>query len=495
VPGGTLVGPAGGGLLSPDGRTRARLRPVPGGEFAAADLVVTDAATGKELWRVRCAPFAKEPNTNPCFSADGKQVAYVNLEGFYQRADAQTGAPRPTYPNGRPRVHPAFRKAGRDSPSDAFDAVLKPVVFSPDFRHLVGFDVKAGLVRLLDWATGAEVRVLRGPKGGKGEWQVRFLDGGALAASGGGETWVWDLAAAGPAHRFPGDLLDACPGGQTLLLWDKRGLAFRCRRGGHLVRRLAEEDGRGALSPDGRLLIRLERGGLTLKDFVTERAVVRLPAGRVGEDVSEVVVSPGGRYLATASEGGVVTVWDVARLTDRQGLPAAPPSPAEVERLWPHLGSEDPAVAYRAVWRLATAPEAAVALARKRLAPARPPEGVEGLVADLDSAKFGQRERAARRLRELDGALPRLRRLAGEGPLERGRRLEGIVRDLEQLRLTAAQRQAYRAVQLLEHIATSAARELLRELARGDAEALLTRQAEGAVRRLSRPQQAGPARR
>jgi hypothetical protein len=290
-------------------------------------------------------------------------------------------------------------------------------------------------------------------------------------------------------------VLDACAGGQLLLLSDGDGLALRCRRGGHLVRRLMGGDRDVTLSPDGRLLTGLTGGEVTLKDLVTERVLARLRAGQPGEEITQWTITAGGRYLATASAAGVVTVWDLALLQGGAAPAAVPPSPAEAGRLWLDLGSEDPGVAYRAVWRLAAASGHAVALLRERLPPARPSGQVEALVADLNSKEFARRQQAARQLRELDGALPLLRRLAGEGPLERRRRLGEIVRDLEQLRLTAAQRRVYRAVQTLECLATGDAHGLLREWARGDPEALQTRQAEAALRRLARPPQGYPERR
>ena len=70
--------------------------------------------------------------------------------------------------------------------------------------------------------------------------------------------------------------------------------------------------------------------------------------------------------------------------------------------------------------------------------------------------------------------------------LEHRRRLEALLRDLEESQLSPEELRHVRAVQVLETLASPAARQALGELARGPADALLTREANAALKRLGR---------
>jgi hypothetical protein len=169
-------------------------------------------------------------------------------------------------------------------------------------------------------------------------------------------------------------------------------------------------------------------------------------------------------------------------------LRASPLSAALLEKLWADLAGRDAAVARAALWRLAAAPGQAVPWLQARLRPAEAPDPrrLERLLADLDSDRFAEREKAAGEIAGLgDLAEPALRK-ALEGPLSaearrRARQLRealaGPVRAPEELR-------AVRAVQVLEEVGTTQARRLLQALGEGAAGARLTREAKAALDRL-----------
>src|SRR5262249_52119422 len=101
-----------------------------------------------------------------------------------------------------------------------------------------------------------------------------------------------------------------------------------------------------------------------------------------------------GRRLVTASSDGTALVWDVYA---RRGAAGA-------GRAWDDLASADAGRAFDAVCDLVADPEAAVALLRERLRPARLDRGaIRRWLTDLGSDDFTEREAATRALSDLGG--------------------------------------------------------------------------------------------
>src|SRR5262249_60081017 len=103
--------------------------------------------------------------------------------------------------------------------------------------------------------------------------------------------------------------------------------------------------------------------------------------------------------LAAASTAAPVYLWDVAG--PRQ--PREKLSTEDLHRCWDDLASTDAAVAFRAIRRLANAPDQALPFLGERLkrVPAADPKRVRQLLDALDSQKFAERQKAAGELREL----------------------------------------------------------------------------------------------
>jgi hypothetical protein len=234
-----------------------------------------------------------------------------------------------------------------------------------------------------------------------------------------------------------------------------------------------------ALSPDGRRLAEAHpSGAVLLRDVLTGKVVRELPSTKI--PVRHMAFSPDGRRLVTAGEDTYALLWDVA--------PKPKPKPlekAEAGRLWEDLGG-DAATAWRAVARLAEAPAEAAALLRGRVRPVAA-DGLARLLADLDSKQFAARENAARELAELGRDVePALREAMGDKgtSLEKRRRLERLLADAAGP-FPAETLRALRAVAVLEHLATPAAREVLRSLAGGAPAARRTQEARAALARLA----------
>lgn len=193
-----------------------------------------------------------------------------------------------------------------------------------------------------------------------------------------------------------------------------------------------------------------------------------------------------GRHVVTGSQDGTVLVW--ALLAPLPGVRADLTDP-DLQTLWNDLGSVDAIRAIGAVRRLMGAPDRAVSLLRERLKAAAPPDErlVQEKLRDLDSRVYAQRQRAEKELAGLGEAIvPALERfLAGKLSAEARTRAEGLYRRVRAGTASGERLRELRAVEVLEAVGTAPAQELLRQLAGGAPGARLTREASAAVQRLA----------
>jgi WD40 repeat protein len=193
--------------------------------------------------------------------------------------------------------------------------------------------------------------------------------------------------------------------------------------------------------------------------------------------------APDGQRLATGHADSTILVWDIS-LSPRAGEPLAAD---QIESLWTDLAAADAATAWRAVWRLADAPNAVLPLLRARLKPAPivPVQAMRKIVMDLDDDSFPRREAAVKRLTELRReAEPALRAaLKAKPSLEQRRRIEELLAALPVVPPppTRDELRQLRALIVLERIGSPEARRLLEEPAKGPQSARLTRQARAAL--------------
>src|SRR5262245_22958000 len=179
--------------------------------------------------------------------------------------------------------------------------------------------------------------------------------------------------------------------------------------------------------------------------------------GQMDRNVCCLAFTPDGRRLAAGSPGG--TIWADA----------------------------DAANAWRAVWRLADAPQEALTFLRGHVKPypTAPADVTQKLLADIDSDSFEVREAVVRRLKELGlQAEPALRAaLKAKPSLEQRQRIESLLAALVESPppLVPEELQQLRALIVLEHIGTPEARHLLEDAAKGPSSARLTRQARAAL--------------
>lgn len=202
---------------------------------------------------------------------------------------------------------------------------------------------------------------------------------------------------------------------------------------------------------------------------------------RIG-DSGSVSLAPDGRYLAVLNSGRV-TVWELADLPRPKpptGFPAVRRKAAwDALHAYPTDGDKVP----KALWFLQHDPRTVPTLA-KRLAPVplTPPATVAQWLADLGAADPAARAAAYGHLLA-QGYAARARlapSAAGQG--EAATLAASLLEATE--KLTDAEKDAARAVELLERIASPAAKDLLTRYAAGDPAAKLTVEAQAALGRL-----------
>lgn len=336
--------------------------------------------------------------------------------------------------------------------------------FSPDSRLYATQGAMQGVCYLATVPDGSIVRTIAAPNG---PFRFCFSADGRL------------LAGASMREVTP-HLWEVASGKEVAIVFDKP----RARRGrgwpGTEVR----------FSPNCRKLIASDSDG-NLFCWDVEGQLIRQWKG---DDfpVHCLDFTPDGKMLIT---GGNTTglVWNVDEVMPSQRRRTEPLTAADVNALWADLKAEDATPAYRAVWRMAAAPEQAISFLRERLRPAREPdksnaERIVESIGDLDNDAFAVRDKASRELaafgRETE---PALRKALASGPSpESRRRIEELLRNLPES-LPAPppdQLRQLRALAVLEYVGTPAARQCLETLAGGIAEARLTREAKAALKRV-----------
>jgi Tol biopolymer transport system component len=359
------------------------------------------------------------------------------------------------------------------------NAGINDVAFSPDGRILASASADKAL-RLWDPRTG---RLLRTEQPIQTVGRLAFApDGKTMAGLYDGLKTVqfWSVDADSPSPRpvtTPGHeslwSLSYSPDGSRLALCGKRpsvDLWNPVTR--TTVRRLAWEavkpppssieQCRCAFSPDGKLLaVAGSDSVIRLWELGTHQQILRFEGHR-GQTV-DVAFAPDGLTLASASEGDAALVWDMTLKSG--GFPDL-----EDAALWDELASPNAALAYRAVCALAAEPGRAVKLLRAKLS-GHEDRGVRvrQLIADLDSPRFAERERATKELARMDVEADLRAALAGPVSPEVRRRAEGVLNKLSDAGLPPEAARLGRAVMVLERVNSPASRKLLEEVSAGEA--------------------------
>lgn len=481
--------------FSPDGTLVAA-----GGDRA---VYVWDATTGRERTRAHL-PVPPGP-VHLSFAADGKELAVVGiLDPAVRWFDPATGK------QVRERAHP--------EPKRQRSARSFPLVgFGPGGGWLITHDTdgQAGAVEMVDAATGkpsAELEAV-GPFGMQGHALTRT---GATLVTG-SANWVaqvWDTKT-GKLRRTVGDpnswkrrqtlrVVAVSPGGEHFAA----AVGLSADRPGprHLLEVWGVNDGRhycslpapghvttAAFAADGRTIAASTSAwDVVLFDLLRDApaAGYTMP-GRAHYHVT----SPDGRTLAALGWGLHDTPGATLHLTTFPMLPSPLPDAGDlvgeqVPEWWAALSSANEFRRRYAVRAWLARPEQTTHEAAARVAPepARRRATVADLIKTLDDDSPDTRDKAQAELLPLahrfEPLLTAAHRAAGPGEVRN--RLTTVLATVRDTPPPADLTADLRAVELLEAVATPAAKALLARLAGGVADSRLTAEAAAAVGRLGK---------
>jgi RNA polymerase sigma factor (sigma-70 family) len=438
-------------------------------------------------------------------SADGKSVAAVHLV-WALRPGEPFGLLARTWDRG------TVKERTRNS-RDLAEGLPSPMALSPDGKTVAFVRAAGGSeeVNLWELATG---KVLFRFRGG----QPAFSPDGRLVVTTlrGPNEWMfslWDASTGkqhctvpmpkGHSYRMAfspeGKSLATVsnPGAKhTIHLWQiqeessKSGQALRVgpprllTEAQAMVRDLA-------FSPDGHSLAVPEAGGtLRIVETATGSERLRL-TGHAGE-IWSLAFSPEGRRLASGGADTTILIWDLTGRLEGGRLRPGQLFGQKMTEIWADLAADDARRAGRALWALAADPARSLPFLKEHLRPAVPlsPAAAAKLLSDLDDKSYAVRTQARRELEKLDAvAEPAMRQARAKTiSAEVRRALDEMLTAVEAHRQRPAGEvlRGLRAVEVLEQIGTTGARQLLRAWADGAPGAALTQQARVALDRAGR---------
>lgn len=487
-----------GTSFSPDGRRFAS-----GGYDGV--IHVWDLATSKSLFRihrpghwVRRAEFSRDGQwLFSTWTSDevwiyqgttGERHGVMKLEDPERPDTSQEGWSMHLSADGKTLValsHYLMKKAGGPHYDDAlltsWDTATRKQVVRRRLPHSAGLTAVSVDARLLAMAhAGSQFE----KSSGHGPLRVEELATGQLLLelpALEGQTWPLTFSADGRLLASVNSNYkrrkesDPASTGANIVLWE-------LATGAEVLALPAVSQYRVAFSANGRLLaITAPMREISVWDLARGNELRRLKG--FDAEVTWLTFTPDGRRLISGHADSTLLVWDVPASS-----PPAKLAAADLDKAWADVAGSDAPRAFRARWALVNAPDTALALLQKHLAPVRPadPDRLWKLLEDLDSQQFAVRAAANRELEELgDLAAHALTQTLAKNPsLELRRRIDTLLEKLRGPITRPEFLRAVRAVAVLEDIASPDARKHLQMLAQGAPGTRLTEEAQAALRRL-----------
>lgn len=423
-----------------------------------------DLQTGKLLSRIKVSP-GNESGAWPGFFSPGGNFYVLPGQNTPGKNHARLYAVR----SGKLRAEmPPL--VPMQQPMEA----CRPYAFSIDERLLTYFSLNDGKIHIFDTNTGKALRQLGdginfagGPNQGMSAASLAFTRDGKTLAS-----WnshqaairIWDLATGKELLQLAQSAtLPNVPNGMPGSINQSR-VHFAWTPGGRCL----------AIGDNKIRVVELATLGVR-QEFL----------GHTDGNIRALAISPDGRVIASGSSDTTVLIWDLAGSAGTGPALARP----ELAKYWQALAGSDAKSAFAAIRALAASPKETALWIGEQLKPtaAHDAKHVEELIDRLDDPRYAVRQKAsAELLRFGERVLPAVEAALARNPtLEARRRLIDLRKRTAGLLLTGPRLQAYRAVEVLECIATADARKILLALAGGDSGAMLTTQARAALERLA----------
>jgi dipeptidyl aminopeptidase/acylaminoacyl peptidase len=276
-----------------------------------------------------------------------------------------------------------------------------------------------------------------------------------------------------------------------------------------------------AFSPDGKTLASTQKDANSLRsgrpedvqrsiwlwDIFTDPKLAAFE-GHEGE-ITCLAFSPDGKTLASGSSDTTILLWDIKKILSGNGA-YQPHKTDRIQRwfdsesqseqlsaLWKDLASDEPprphggpSKCYRAMGSFIIEGNKAVAFLKEHIPEAKPKDlkKIQQWIVDLDSKYFETRTNATQELRKLgefaESAL--VKALTSKPPLEAKRRIQELLDEIRRPVTDPEKIRTFRAIEVLEHIATPEAQQVLKTLSEGAPEAQVTREARASLERLAK---------
>jgi hypothetical protein len=203
--------------------------------------------------------------------------------------------------------------------------------------------------------------------------------------------------------------------------------------------------------------------------------------------VKALAFAPKSGLLASGAADTTAVLWDVSAVLRDLKPRTVSLKPEQLDALWADLASDDGDKAYRAVHSLALSGDQAAAFLKTNLKPVSG-DTVDKLIARLDDDDFATREKAKAELARLGKYVePALRRALADKPsAEKKRRVDELLKALQERKFVPEAARGSRGVEVLEAIGSAEAKAVLQWLAKGVPEAELTVEARAALERLGK---------
>jgi WD40 repeat protein len=290
-----------------------------------------------------------------------------------------------------------------------------------------------------------------------------------------------EAAAYSPDGKWIGTIAHSAMSGKWLRLWD----ATTHKQ----LPRLAVIEGDRSLlafSWDGRLIAHTGKlGEIVVRETLTGQILLSF---REEHNYPVCVCfSPDGRNLASGMTDGTALVWSLEPLPRRKGE-SLRPSHLTSSEWWNELAIGNGPRGYAGVYSLSCLPEQAVGFLGERLHPLSNDRilRIHQLIAELDDRKFSIREKATKALQELGWEAEKALKKAvrSDVGLECRSRAERLLNEIR-TQMSSTKLQAFRAIWILERVATAPAQAILRRLSAGDPDDPLKAEADLALQRLA----------